>query len=375
MPHRSAAAGRGYRIIFTVTNDLSYDQRMIRICTSLATQGFDILLVGRVMKRSLPLVPAPFRQKRLRVPFQKGLLFYASYNIRLFLFLLFSRADAICAIDLDTILPGLIISGLKRIPRVYDAHELFCEMKEVVSRPPVYKFWKWIERRCVPRFHLGYTVNDAIAAEFKKMYGRNYATIRNLPILTPLSIPMKHERFIIYQGAVNEGRSFETLIPAMHTVNARLMVCGDGNFMQQAKSLVLQHGLQDKVIFTGYVEPAKLKTYTLGAYIGVALVDDVGLNSYYSLANRFFDYMHAGVPQICVDYPSYRHIIDQYPFAVLVSDISSDNLANELNNLLTDDQRYAELQRQCLIAREELNWQREELKLIEFYTSIFTPRG
>jgi glycosyltransferase involved in cell wall biosynthesis len=101
----------------------------------------------------------------------------------------------------------------------------------------------------------------------------------------------------------------------------------------------------------------------------------VGLNSYYSLANRFFDYMHAGVPQICVDYPAYRQIIDQYPFAVLLSDIGSDNLAKALNELLADEQRYRELQRQCLIAREELNWQREELKLVEFYKSIFASRG
>jgi glycosyltransferase involved in cell wall biosynthesis len=145
--------------------------------------------------------------------------------------------------------------------------------------------------------------------------------------------------------------------------------------MQQAKNLVRQYKLEDKITFTGYLEPVQLKTYTLAAYIGVALVDNVGLNSYYSLANRFFDYMHAGVPQICVDYPVYREINQQYQFAVLLSDISSDNLAKELNNLLTDDQRYAELQRQCLIAREELNWQREEMKVTQFYSSIFASRG
>jgi glycosyltransferase involved in cell wall biosynthesis len=375
MPHRSPAAGRGYRIIFTVTNDLSYDQRMIRICSTLANRGFDVLLVGRKMTGSIPLTSQPFRQKRLASPFQKGFLFYATYNIHLFFFLLFARAHAICAIDLDTILPCLLVTRIKRIPRIYDAHELFCEMKEVVSRPRVYKFWKWIERRCVPHFDLGYTVNDAIAAAFKKMYGQNYLAIRNLPVLTPLVIPDKPERFIIYQGAVNEGRSFETLIPAMQQVQARLIICGDGNFMQQVKNLVRQYRLEDKITFTGYLEPVQLKTYTLAAYIGVALVDNVGLNSYYSLANRFFDYMHAGVPQICVDYPVYREINQQYQFAVLLSDISSDNLAKELNNLLTDDQRYAELQRQCLIAREELNWQREEMKVTQSYSSIFASRG
>ena len=91
--------------------------------------------------------------------------------------------DVICAIDLDSILPCYFISWLRRIPRVYDAHELFCEMKEVVTRPLVYKAWKAVERFAVPAFRHGYTVNAQIAAEFRRLYGVEYAVIRNLPVL------------------------------------------------------------------------------------------------------------------------------------------------------------------------------------------------
>src|SRR5678815_5747716 len=97
------------RLVFTVTNDLSYDQRMIRICTTLAQAGYDVMLVGRKMKGSIPLQERPFRQKRLVNLFQKGKLFYIEYNIHLFCLLLFKRADLICAIDLDTILPLSLI--------------------------------------------------------------------------------------------------------------------------------------------------------------------------------------------------------------------------------------------------------------------------
>src|ERR1051325_5728203 len=137
------------RLIFTVTNDLSYDQRMIRICTSLANTGYDVLLVGRKKKDSVALQSQPFKQRRLHCFFQKGKRFYAEYNIRLFFYLLFKKADLICAIDLDTILPCYRISKLKGIKRVYDAHELFCEMKEIVSRPDIYKTWKRMEKTTV----------------------------------------------------------------------------------------------------------------------------------------------------------------------------------------------------------------------------------
>ena len=110
------------RIVCTVTNDLNYDQRMIRICTSLTGAGYEVLLVGRRKRNSLPLKEKSFKQKRLFCFFEKGKLFYAEYNIRLFFFLLFVKLDVICAIDLDTILPCLMISKLRSKKRVYDAH-------------------------------------------------------------------------------------------------------------------------------------------------------------------------------------------------------------------------------------------------------------
>ena len=194
----SSGGGGGMSIIFTVTTDLSYDQRMIRICTSLAHAGYNVTLTGRKLRSSIPLSTQPFTQKRISCFFEKGKLFYAEYNVRLFLYLLFKKMDCICAIDLDTILPCYYISRLKKIKRVYDAHELFCEMKEVVSRPSIYKMWKRIERYTVPHFPLGYTVNKLIADEFKKMYGVNYEVIRNMALLKETQPVKKKEKFILY---------------------------------------------------------------------------------------------------------------------------------------------------------------------------------
>jgi glycosyltransferase involved in cell wall biosynthesis len=363
-------------IICTVTNDLTYDQRMIRICSTLAHQGYTVTLVGRELKESVVLQQQTFIQKRLYCFFTKGPLFYAEYNLRLFFWLLFKKADCICAIDLDTILPCLFASQLKGTKRVYDAHELFCEMKEIVTRPSRYKMWKWIERFSVPKFRYGYTVCEPIANEFEKMYGVKYEVVRNVPIKTNSNIQTPNSKeqtpstCLLYQGAVNEGRSFETLIPAMKNVDAPLHIYGDGNFMEQTKELIASNQLQEKVLLKGKIKPDELKNITAKAYAGITLFENNGLSNYLSLANRFFDYIQAGIPQLCVNYPAYRQINDQFGIALLITDTTEENIAKGLNLLLSDDVLYAQLKENCKKAATILNWQEEEKILIQFYKEL-----
>ena len=80
--------------------------------------------------------------------------------------------------------------------------------------------------------------------------------------------------------------------------------------------------------------------------------------------------MHAGIPQLCVGYPAYAEINDQYCIAVLTNDTSSANLATLLNNLLTNEVLYRELKSNCLRAREYYNWQNEQKDLVQFYRKL-----
>jgi glycosyltransferase involved in cell wall biosynthesis len=354
---------------------LSYDQRMDRICTSLAENGYEVVLVGRQLPSSLPLTQKKFSQKRIRCWFHKKKWFYAEYNIRLFFYLLCKKMDAICAIDLDTILPCLRVSRIKKIPRVYDAHELFTEMKEVITRPAIQKTWTRIEKKAVPAFENGYTVSESIAEEFQKRYNVSYKTIRNVPRLQPVYSPTESptEKFIIYQGAVNEARGLEWLVPAMQWVNAKLLICGDGNFMEQLKELIADHRLENKIELTGMLSPEALREKAANAYIGVAVPEKQGLNQWLALPNKLFDYIHAGLPQVTVNYPEYRKINNQFEVAVLLDDISPQRIAEALNNLLSDDVLYGRLKANCMKAREVFNWQQEEKKLLAFYQSLFNP--
>jgi glycosyltransferase involved in cell wall biosynthesis len=360
------------RIVFTVTNDLNYDQRMHRIAGTMAAAGYDVLLVGRTRKDSIPLLEKVFKQKRLSCWSDRGFLFYAEYNLRLFFFLLFAKADILCAIDLDTILPVYVISVLKKQQRVYDAHELFTEQVEVISRPRVHRFWLAVERFAVRRFSTGYTVNEWIAKEFNRRYGVDYRVIRNLPAKTALNPEQQAsgEKYFLYQGAVNEGRCFETLIPAMLRVNAVLRVCGSGNFIEQAKTLVTQYQLEKKVIFHGNIEPSALRSFTQKAYAGINLFESSGMNQYHSLSNRFFDYMMAGIPQLCVNYPEYAAFTNPYPVGLMIDNVSETTIAEALNRLLSDETLYRQMQAACMQARETWNWEKEAPLLIGIYQQL-----
>lgn len=358
------------KIVCTVTNDLNYDQRMIRICSALSHAGYDVTLIGFKRKNSKALIERPFKQKRIPIIAEKGKLLYIDYWIKLFFVLLFTKVDIICAIDLDTILPVYYTSKIRSKKRVYDAHELFTELKEVISRPAIHKMWLWIEQHTVPHFPIGYTIGACYAAEFKRKYGVHYGIVRNATFLRPLTILPKTEKYILYQGAVNVGRRFEQLIPAMQWVDIPLIVCGAGNFFEETKALVAQYHLEDKVIFKGYVAPEALRQYTLGAYIGITLFEDTSLSNRLSMANRFFDYMHAGVPQLCNQYPEYEKVNERFEIASLISEPSAQNIAAAINELLQDEVKYKRLSDNCLAARAEYCWQEEEKTLLKTYASL-----
>ena len=363
---------RKKRITLAITNDPNYDQRMIRICTSLHDAGYDVTLVGRRRPISAALIPRPFRQVRIPQRIDQGKLFYALFNAKLFFYLLFKKTDAFCAIDLDTIMPVYWASLLRRKPRVYDAHELFCDIEEVASRPRLQKVWRWIERTTVPNFHGGYTVNESYVREYRRMYGVDYAVVRNATVLRPfVPPPAPAKPFILYQGAVNKGRCFEQLIPAMKWVDYRLVICGNGNFMEQAQALAKAEGVEDRVEFRGYVPPEELRHITPQATIGITLFVATSLSNELSLANRFFDYMHAGVPQLCVAYPEYEHINSRYEIATLIRDITPESIAQALNGMLQNPARMEAMRAQCMAAREEFNWQAEERRLLGVYEKLF----
>src|SRR6188768_508740 len=133
------------RIIISAVSDLVTDQRVHRTAVTLFNKVHDVVVVGRKKKDSLE-INRPYKTVRFSLWWEKGVLFYASYNLRLFWYLLFTKAEVLVSNDLDTLLPNYLISVLKKSELYYDAHEYFTEVPELANRPQVQKTWKLIEQ-------------------------------------------------------------------------------------------------------------------------------------------------------------------------------------------------------------------------------------
>jgi glycosyltransferase involved in cell wall biosynthesis len=367
------------KIVCTVTNDLTYDQRMIRICSTLAQAGYEVLLVGRKRRKSLPLEEETFQQIRLNCFFDKGKWFYIEYNLRLFLFLIRHPYDGVCAVDLDTLLPAFICCRLRNKQCIYDAHEYFTEVPEVNRRPFIKKIWETLAAALIPRIKYAYTVGPGLASIFKQKYNTNFNVIRNVPIRWNRVDQIDKEndlKIILYQGALNEGRGLETAIEAMKQIDeAVLWLAGEGDLSDSLRQQVQREGLNNKVQFLGYIKPRDLKTLTPKAYIGLNLLENKGLSYYYSLANKAFDYIQASVPSIHQDFPEYRHLNEQYDTFVLLSLLDVSELVAAIKKLLNDEIFYDRLKNNCESAASILNWDREASKLIDFYHQIWSTKS
>jgi glycosyltransferase involved in cell wall biosynthesis len=360
------------KVIFTVTTDLSYDQRMGRICSALAEAGFEIELVGRKRKISKPLEQKKYKQTRLFCWFDKGKAFYIEYNLRLFVYLLFSKTDVFGAIDLDTALPNLWASKLKGKKLVYDAHEYFSELEEVVSRPKIKKAWKAIERYFVPKVDAAYTISNGYKKLFEDEYPINFEIIRNVGEVNKNERVVPSEPIILYQGAVNYGRGLEQTIEAMQNINAKLLICGKGDVFDILQVLAKKFGVEKKVEFKGFVSPKDLRKITPTATIGLTLFTDEGLSNKHSLCNRFFDYYLAGIPQLAVGYPEYLKFNEEFEVAKIVNRVDPNEIANGLNELLNNKELYKKLEVNCQKAREAHNWVNEKIKLVKIYSNLFS---
>lgn len=354
------------RISFTVVNDLTYDQRMQRICTCLAENGFEVTLIGRKLPHSTALPHYPFRTVRLPFFFRSGKAFYLEVQIRYFFYLLFHAYDYYGAVDLDTALPNLLVARLKGKKWVYDAHEYFTEVPEVVDRRSVKRIWELVERIIVPRADIAYTVSPGLAKLFGEKYQKTFGVVRNVPLKSKVPVRKAAMPFILYQGALNEGRCLEFLLPAIKGLPIHLKIAGEGDLSESLRKLYHSLELEDQVEFLGYVKPDDLKKITPQAYLGFNVLENKGLSYYYSLANKCFDYLQAEVPCLCSPFPEYLSLAEAYP-AIIFAAANEAEIRLALEGIIADPNKYQSMREACVRAKETLNWESEQHVLLAQY--------
>lgn len=359
------------RVILSVTNDLVTDQRLHRVCHTLLSMGFDPLLLGRIRKDSLPLPEFPFGTHRMKLCFEKGPLFYIEFNIRLFFYLAFKKARLLVANDLDTLLATYIIHKIRRIPLVYDSHEYFTEMPDLIGRKNVQSFWLRIERAVLPNIKKAYTVSEPIAEAYYKKYHLEFKVIRNLPLYREKVIEKKentNSKTIIYQGALNMGRGIEDAIRAMkYLSDVTLIIAGDGYLKNKLDELIVEEKVENRVKMMGFVLPEALIKLTEGADLGLSLEEPLGANHEYALPNKLFDYIQARIPVLGAPLMCIQNIVHDYEIGEILQSREPKKMAAQIERMLKNREKRKEWHMNLEKAARKLNWEAEELKLMQIY--------
>ena len=346
-------------------------------------QNYEVKLVGRRKKTSSSLSGRSYSCKRLNLIFEKGPLFYAEYNFRLFFYLLFSNADLLISNDLDTLPANFLISKIKGVPIVYDSHEYFTEVPELLERKRTRSIWMWIEKKCIAGHSAYLTVSKPIADAYRERYGIEMSVIRNLPVsyakdefhLSAEAVIEKGDsKLIIYQGSVNVDRGLEEMIAAMEFLpDFKLVICGDGDILQDLISVRNKLDWKERILLTGNIVLEKLPQYSVQADVGISIEKLNGLSYTYALPNKVFDYLQAGLPVLISSMPEVVKLNDEYKFAVVIDQVTPKEIALAINEMFKSEKHYLSIVKNAEKAAQALNWKSEEAKLIPVFERILSP--
>lgn len=365
-------------IVVSVINDLATDQRVLRTCAVLEEHGFTVILFGRELENSPPVTHLPYKTKRVKMMFTKGPLFYFFFNFRLYFYLLFTKTDALFANDLDTLWANYCASKLKNIPLIYDSHEIFCEVPELQKTPLKKRIWERLERRIVPKLKYCVTVNQSIADYFKEKYTTSFSVLRNIPIETPnfkakskqeLGIPA-NKKILILQGAgINIDRGAEELVQAMNYVDAHLYIIGGGDVFPTLKKLLTELNLTAKITIKDKMTKAELLHFTHNADIGISIDKDTNLNYHFSLPNKIFDYIQAGIPVLASNLPEIKNLITRYNIGCVVDNHEPKHIAEKINFMLNSPD-YTTWKDNTTKAATENSWENEKQNLEKLIQTV-----
>jgi glycosyltransferase involved in cell wall biosynthesis len=365
--------------VVSVINDLATDQRVQKTCMVLREAGYDVTLIGRKLPGSLRLPNLPFATERMELFFKSGPAFYFFFNLRLYFKLRSKKPVLLFANDLDTLLPNYRVAKSLKIPLIYDSHELFTEVPELMNNPKKKKIWEDLEKNIVPKLKHCITVNQSIADIFEKKYGVKFNVIRNIPDKVRNFKPMSKEdlrlpmdkKVILLQGAgINIDRGAEELVLAMKEVEgAILYIVGGGDVWGKLEDLVRKNELQKKVQLIKKLPKQDLMNYTCNSDLGISIDKNTNPNYYNSLPNKLFDYLQAGVPVLSSKLPEIEKILKQYNAGWFIDSHDPSHIASVINNILKSPE-LMEFRKNALKASEENDWEKEKEKYLDIIAEV-----
>jgi glycosyltransferase involved in cell wall biosynthesis len=292
--------------------------------------------------------------------------------------------EVVHAHDLTALPVAYVISKMKKIPYVYDSHELWSHAHHQIENPLVLYLANQVESYLAKRAETIITVSNSIGRYLEKyLEVRKVEVIRNLPSYVhtgkfnlfreEFGIPQEKVIFL-YQGLLSEERGVDKILQAANVMKHRddfvLVILGSGPYLQTLKGLVSELGLEELVILKDQVEQGELLKYTASADVGIHAIPGTCLNHEYCLPNKLFEYMSAGLAVVVTDLTEMKKFVEENEIGLVFKDGSDEDLANKLEEILFSKAGLERMKSAARKVNKSINWDIEAEKLLAIYKNI-----
>jgi 1,2-diacylglycerol 3-alpha-glucosyltransferase len=391
------------RVCMLVFNSLNPDPRVWKESRTLALQGFDITIVAMRKKgQNKDDQIDGFRILRIFSDYPlklRNLLVMLKVWVEFISFLLDTKRlpfDICHCHDPDTLLFGYAISKKDTAVLIYDSHEFVLDflppMKghffHLLKR--MHHFFTRIlpEKVFIRKCDHVITVNASISRLIKASYRlkkRPTYLLNTLPyekevkeLETPRRVSHDAKRFMLFQGVISWDRQLENIIGIMpnldKSINLRLIGPISPRYKKELSDFAEQKGVYDRIEF-GEVSYPDLIKETARSDLGICLLEPKSLSYKYSLPNKFFDYIFAGIPVIVSDLPEMRRLVKRFQIGAVVDIKNPDEVISAIRAILSAKQSEAWYRDMLRHAAKALCWENEEKKLIDIYRRVASSRS
>lgn len=381
---------RTKKVVLIVSNPFTNDSRVFKEAQTTASSGFETIVYAINKNNTLPEEEnfSGFKIKRLQID---------TYDFRLkphklitqFIPALFhlraERADIYHANDLNTLLIAYLACFGRKSKLVYDSHEFWSDrsdafVDEGILNRILHKFKLLQEKALIKRAAAVFTVSDSLAGALSRKYGiKRPIVLKNCPYLTSIpkgikftDLKSKKRKIVLYQGYIAKFRGLAELIKSVvwYESNIRLIFLGDGPYKEELIKLIKKLNLSDRVFIYPSVPLLELPEYTASADLGVAAYLDLSLSQHYTLPNKFFEYMHAGLPVAVSDLPEMRKIVLEERIGGVCDMSDPKDIARVVNYILSDEKNLKQMKNNAIKAVKKYNWEIESKKLLSTYKKV-----
>lgn len=287
------------------------------------------------------------------------------------------RPEVVHCHDLNTLVPGVLAARRTGARLVYDSHELATQRNDMTL--PHRLLAEVQERFCLPAVNVLITTSGAWADYLASCYQIDRPTVlRNVPQrteLTPTSPSLRErigldgeEPIVLYQGSVQPNRGIEQAIDALRGLpRAALVVLGYGAHVPALRAHVEARGLGGRVHFLGPVPHDELQRWTAQADVGLCTVINSSLSYFWSLPNKLFEYVQAGIPQVTSDFPEMGAMVRELGVGEVCDPADPAAVAAALTRVLKDPEPY---RRRARLAAGRHHWGVEQRVLLHVYDDL-----